>query len=163
MKKARRILKCAIRPFAEILGNALWTHSNFRAPRQQDGVFAGNKFDTIGRDALQLGHATRVRIEQNTGVNIGYPFDAVDVENQGTPIAIDTAGNVDHSEYTGNTFEEINGQCIDLDGFHDGAVRGNRCTNRKTAADYPYRELRDGDEQRPSRHAFEQHRNQPTT
>jgi parallel beta-helix repeat protein len=123
--------------FHRILGNALWTHSLFRAPRQQDGLFAGNKFDTIGRDALQLGHATRVRIERNTGVNIGYPFDAVDVENQGIPIAIDTAGNVDQSEYTGNTFEEVNGQCINLDGFHDGAVRGNRCTNRKTAADYP--------------------------
>ena len=78
--------------FHGILGNALWTHSNFRAPRQQDGVFARNKFDTIGRDALQLGHATRVRIEGNTGVNIGYPVEAVDIENQGIPIAIDTAG-----------------------------------------------------------------------
>ena len=124
--------------FHGILGNALWTHSNFRAPRQQDGVFARNKFDTIGRDALQLGHATRVRIEQNTGVNIGYPVEVVDVENQGIPIAIDTAGNVDLSEYTGNRFEEINGQCINLDGFHDGEVRENRCTNRKTAADYPH-------------------------
>jgi Right handed beta helix region len=124
--------------FRGIRGNGLWTHSNFRAPRQQDGVFAGNKFDTIARDALQLGHATRVRIEHNTGVNIGYPFDAVDVENQGTPVAIDTAGNVDQSEYSANTFEEVNGQCINLDGFHDGAVRGNRCTNRKTAAGYPH-------------------------
>ena len=88
--------------FRRILGNALWTHSNFRSPRQQDGVFTLNKFDTIGRDALQLGHATRVRIEGNTGVNIGYPFDAVDVENQGIPVAMDTAGNVDQSEYTGN-------------------------------------------------------------
>ncbi len=124
--------------FRGILGNGLWTHSNFRAPRQQDGSFTNNHFDTIGRDALQLGHATRVRIEQNTGARIGYPVEAVDVENQGIPIAIDTAGNVDQSEYTGNTFEEVDGQCINLDGFHDGAVRGNRCTNRKTAADYPY-------------------------
>ena len=124
--------------FHGILGNGLWTHSLFRAPRQKDGVFARNKFDTIGRDALQLGHATRVRIEQNTGVRIGFPFEAVDLENQGIPIAIDTAGNVDHSEYVGNTFEEVDGQCINLDGFHDGAVRDNRCTNRKTAADYPY-------------------------
>lgn len=124
--------------FSRIRGNGLWTHSLFRAPRQQDGVFAGNKFDTIGRDALQLGHATRVRIEHNTGVNIGYPADAVDLEHQGIPIAIDTAGNVDHSAYVGNTFDEVDGQCINLDGFHDGAVRDNRCTNRKGAADYPY-------------------------
>jgi parallel beta-helix repeat protein len=124
--------------FRGILGNALWTHSNFRAPRQQNGVFARNKFDTIGRDAIQIGHATSVHVLENTGVNIGYPVDFVDVENQGTPVAIDTAGNVDRSEYIGNAFEEINGQCIDLDGFHDGAVRENRCTNRKTAVDYPY-------------------------
>ena len=124
--------------FRGILGNGLWTHSNFRAPRQQDGSFTNNRFDTIGRDALQLGHATRVRIEGNTGVRIGYPLEAVDIENQGIPIAIDTAGNVDHSEYVGNTFEEVDGQCINLDGFHDGSVRDDRCTNRKGAADYPF-------------------------
>ncbi len=127
--------------FRRILGNGLWTHSNFHAPRQQDGAFTRNDFDTIGRDALQLGHATRVRIEQNTGARIGYPMEAVDIEEQGIPIAIDTAGNVDHSEYSGNTFEEIDGQCINLDGFHDGTVRNNRCTNRKGAADYPFGSL----------------------
>lgn len=124
--------------FRRILGNALWTHSNFRAPRQQDGAFTRNRFDTIGRDALQAGHATRLRISENTGSNIGFPFAGVDVENQGIPIAIDTAGDVDHSEYSGNSFDEVNGQCINLDGFHDGVVRENRCTNRKTAADYPH-------------------------
>jgi hypothetical protein len=124
--------------FRGILGNALWTHSLFRAPRQQDGSFTSNSFDTIGRDAIQVGHATRVRVQGNTGVNIGFPVDAVDIENQGIPIGIDTAGNVDRSEYIGNTFDEIDGQCIDLDGFHDGSVRDNRCTNRKTAADYPF-------------------------
>jgi parallel beta-helix repeat protein len=124
--------------FRGILGNGLWTHSNFRAPRQQDGVFSRNTFDTIGRDALQLGHATRVQIELNAGVNIGYPVEVVDIENQGIPIAIDTAGNVDHSEYTWNMFTEVNGQCINLDGFHDGSVSENRCTNSKTAADYPF-------------------------
>jgi parallel beta-helix repeat protein len=124
--------------FHGILGNALWTHSLFRAPRQQDGSFTLNSFDTIGRDAIQVGHATRVHVQGNTGVNIGFPVDAVDIENQGIPIGIDTAGNVDRSEYIGNTFDEIDGQCIDLDGFHDGSVRDNRCTNRKTAADYPF-------------------------
>ncbi len=124
--------------FRRILGNALWTHSNFRAPRQQDGSFSRNSFDTIGRDALQAGHATRLRITENTGSNIGFPFEAVDIENQGIPIAIDTAGNVDQSEYSANAFAEVNGQCINLDGFHDGVVRDNRCTNRKTAADYPH-------------------------
>jgi len=124
--------------FRRILGNALWTHSNFRAPRQQDGVFTLNKFDTIGRDAIQIGHATRVRVDGNTGVNIGYPVDIIDVENLGTPVAIDTAGNVDNSTYARNAFKEINGQCIDLDGFHDGFVEENVCTNNRGAIAYPY-------------------------
>ena len=36
-----------------------------------------------------------------------------------------------------NRFEEINGKCIDLDGFHDGAVRGNTCINHGAPEDYP--------------------------
>jgi len=127
--------------FRGILGNGLWTHSQFRAPRQEDGVFAGNVFDTIGRDALLVGHATRVRLENNSGVRIGYPVEVVDIENGGIPIAMDTAGDVDHTDYLRNTFEEIDGQCVNLDGFHDGAVRDNRCTNRKTAEDYPFGSL----------------------
>lgn len=124
--------------FRNILGNALWTHSNFHAPRQEGGVFASNKFDTIGRDAIQVGHAARVEVEGNSGINIGYPIDVVDIENQGTPVAIDTAGNVDNSSYARNEFKEVNGQCIDLDGFHDGIVEKNVCTNSKGVEAYPY-------------------------
>ena len=51
-------------------------------------------------------------------------------------MAIDTAGNVDRSEYAGNTFDEINGQCIDLDGFHDGLVQQNGCANGRSAEAY---------------------------
>ena len=54
------------------------------------------------------------------------------------PPAGDTAGDVDASTYERNEFSEINGQCLDLDGFHDGTVRGNRCTNKKSAAEYPH-------------------------
>ncbi len=124
--------------FHRILGNGLWTHSQRTSKRLEDGVFANNKFDTIGRDALQVGHATRVRVEQNTGTRIGYPEQIVDVENGGTPVGVDTAGNVDKSIYARNTFEEINGKCFDLDGFHDGAVRENSCANRKRPEDYTF-------------------------
>jgi len=65
--------------FRNILGNALWTHSNFHAPRQEDGLFFDNQFDTIGRDAIQVGHATRVRVGGNSGVNIGFPVEVVDI------------------------------------------------------------------------------------
>jgi len=124
--------------FRRIRGNGLWTHSLYTSPRSLDGLFSKNRFDSIGRDALQVGHATRVRVEDNTGIRIGFPSEAVDVENGGTPVGIDTSGNVDHSTYERNQFEEVNGKCIDLDGFHDGSVRENRCVNRRPPQEYPF-------------------------
>jgi hypothetical protein len=124
--------------FRSILGNALWTHSLYTSPRLHNGVFAGNRFDKIGRDAIQVGAASNVRVEDNFGDHIGFPPEVVDIENGGTPVAIDTAGNVDHSIYARNKFDEVNGKCIDLDGFHDGSIIENRCTNRLTPASYPY-------------------------
>ncbi|HKE25486.1 MAG TPA: right-handed parallel beta-helix repeat-containing protein [Bryobacteraceae bacterium] len=124
--------------FRHILGNALWTHSLYTSQRNRDGVFEQNEFDTVGRDAIQVGHATGVRVVDNRGHNIGYPVDIIDRENEGTPVAIDTAGNVGDTVYTGNRFDEVNGKCFDLDGFHDGQVRGNSCVNRGTARDYEF-------------------------
>lgn len=124
--------------FRNILGNALWTHSLYTSERNHDGALEDNEFDTIGRDAIQVGHATRVRVGGNHGRRIGYPEDAVDVEHEGTPVAIDTAGDVDRTSYEENRFEEIDGKCFDLDGFHDGEVRGNSCVNGGRAADYKF-------------------------
>ncbi|MBX9600938.1 MAG: right-handed parallel beta-helix repeat-containing protein [Bryobacteraceae bacterium] len=124
--------------FERILGNALWTHSLFTSPRLEDGVFSKNRFDTVGRDAIQIGHATRIQVDHNSGVRIGYPAEIVDMEHDGTPVAVDTAGNVDRSVYAENRFEEINGKCFDLDGFHDGQITGNICVNRRPAAEYPH-------------------------
>lgn len=124
--------------FRNILGNAVWTHSVYASPRNRDGWIHDNRFEFIGRDAIQIGHASQVRVERNWGRSIGYPFDAVDAAGGGTPVAIDTAGEVDYSLYAENRFEEINGKCIDLDGFHHGEVRANECVNRGRAEDYPY-------------------------
>jgi hypothetical protein len=124
--------------FRRIRGNGLWTHSLYTSPRLHDGVFAANRFEQIGRDAIEVGAASNVRVEENTGDHIGYPPEAVDVENMGTPVAIDTAGNVDQTIYARNKFEEIDGKCIDLDGFHDGSVVENQCVNRGSPASYPY-------------------------
>jgi parallel beta-helix repeat protein len=129
------ILGCTLR---NVLGNGIWTHSLYTSPRNREGRIAGNTLEGIGRDALQVGHATEVRVENNSGRQIGYPPEAVDIENGAIPVAIDTAGNVDKSVYAGNRFEEVNGKCIDLDGFHHGEVRGNNCTNRGGAGDYPH-------------------------
>jgi parallel beta-helix repeat protein len=120
-----------------ITGNAIWTHSYTGSPRQSDGFIRGNTINTVGRDAIQVGHATRVRVEENSGAELGYPTDFVDVENHGIAVALDTAGNVEHTVYTRNRFTDVNGQCIDLDGFHDGEVTENSCVNRKPLEAYP--------------------------
>jgi len=121
-----------------VRGNGIWTHSLYTSPRNQDGKIAGNHFDGVGRDAIQVGHATNVRVERNTGTHIGYPAAEVDFEARATPVALDTAGNTDRSVYLENRFEEINGKCMDLDGFHHGEVRGNSCINRRPADAYPH-------------------------
>jgi hypothetical protein len=129
------VLGCALR---HVLGNGIWTHSLYASARNREGWITGNTLEDIGRDAIQVGHATQVRVEQNSGRRIGYPLQAVDVEGGAVPVALDTAGNVDKTVYAGNRFEEVNGKCIDLDGFHHGEVRGNTCTNRGGAGDYPH-------------------------
>jgi hypothetical protein len=122
---------------SRITGNAIWTHSYARSPRQADGAIRDNVITRVGRDAIQVGHATRVRVEGNTGSELGFPAEFVDVENHGVAVALDTAGNVDHTVYAGNLFTDVNGQCIDLDGFHDGEVSGNSCVNLKPLEAYP--------------------------
>jgi hypothetical protein len=124
--------------FERVLGNGVWTHSNYGSPRNGPGLIASNTFTEIGRDAVQVGHATGVRVQGNAGSRIGFPVEAVDLENGATPVGVDTSGNVDRTVYTQNRFEELNGKCIDLDGFHDGEVTFNTCINRKAPDAYPH-------------------------
>ncbi len=119
-----------------VRGNGIWTHSRFAAPRNSEGVIAANRFSTIGRDAVQVGHAVRVRVENNSGSYIGYPAAEVDIASGATPVAIDTAGNTAHCAYVGNQFSEVNGKFVDLDGFHDGEIRGNVFINRRPPEAY---------------------------
>jgi hypothetical protein len=125
---------CTLR---RVRGNAIWTHSNAE-PRSGRGIIAGNTFSDIGRDAIQVGHATQVRVEGNFGERIGYPSAIVDAEGQGTPVALDTAGNVDQTAYQDNRFRDVNGECINLDGFHDGQVRRNVCESTGPIENYPF-------------------------
>ena len=129
------VLNCDLRG---IRGNGIWTHSLYTSPRNARGRIAGNRFHTIGRDAIQVGHATAVTVDGNSGSYIGFPPTEVDVEGRAFPVAIDTSGNVDASVYVHNRFEEINGKCIDLDGFHHGEVRENTCVNRLPPEAFPH-------------------------
>jgi hypothetical protein len=117
-----RVTGCEL---TNVRGNGIWTHSLYTSPRNAHGIIARNVFAIIGRDAIQVGHATDVRVEENAGRAIGYPYEDVDA----VPVGIDTAGNVDASSYARNRFEKVNGKCLDLDGFHDGEIRGNVCVN----------------------------------
>jgi hypothetical protein len=123
--------------FRNILGNALWTHSLYASPRNQRGVFARNRIDAVGRDAVQIGHATDMTVADNIASDIGFPADAEDLENRAIPVGIDTAGNVDNTSYLRNRISEINGKCMDLDGLHDSEIGGNTCVNRYPPAAYP--------------------------
>jgi hypothetical protein len=124
--------------FRNVLGNGVWTHSFYGSPRNSHGKIVNNTFEDIGRDAIQVGHATDVIVAGNAAKRVGFPPEIADIESYGWTAAIDTAGDVDHSVYENNRLEEINGKCIDLDGFHDGAIRGNTCTNRGKAEGYPF-------------------------
>lgn len=124
--------------FRNIRGNGVWTHSLYTSPRNARGLFSLNYFENVGRDALQVGHATAVRVEQNAGRWIGFPVEDVDIEDRAVPAALDTAGNVEGCSYTRNRFEEIDGKCMDLDGFHDGEIRGNQCVNRARPEQYRF-------------------------
>lgn len=128
------VLNCRI---ADVRGNGIWTHSLRSSPRNARGRIAGNEFAMTARDAIQIGQATEVRVENNRGRMIGYPVEEIDFEGKAVPVAVDTAGNVDKSVYRDNHFEEIDGKCFDLDGFHDGEVSGNSCVNGDSVAGYP--------------------------
>jgi Right handed beta helix region len=123
--------------FRNILGNALWTHSLYTSPRNQRGVFARNRFDTIGRDAIQVGHAKDMTVADNVVSRVGFPLEASDLEARAIPVGIDTAGNVEDANYLNNRIAEINGKCMDLDGLHDSEIRGNVCVNQNPPAAYP--------------------------
>lgn len=125
----------------DVRGNGVWTHSLGTAPQNTNGRIIENHFERLGRDAIQVGHGASIRVEENTGTEIGFPLDDVDMEHAATPVAIDTAGDTSHCVYARNHFSEVNGKCLDLDGFHDGEVRGNSCVNHFGADHYPYGNL----------------------
>ncbi|MGA7239190.1 MAG: right-handed parallel beta-helix repeat-containing protein [Bryobacteraceae bacterium] len=123
--------------FRNILGSALWTHSLYTSPRNERGVFARNRIDAVGRDAIQVGHAKDMTVADNLASHIGFPLDASDLEARAIPVGIDTAGNAEDAHYLDNRIAEINGKCMDLDGLHDSEIRGNVCVNRNPPAAYP--------------------------
>jgi hypothetical protein len=81
----------------------------------------------LARAAVELNHATAITIENNNGHMIGFPGEEVVIGGTVLPAAIVTSGSVDHTSIRNNTFDEIAGRCLSLDGFSDGEVIGNTC------------------------------------
>jgi len=129
------VRRCAIR---RVRGNGIWTHSFYHSPRNANGTIEDNVIEDVTRDAIQIGHATNIIVRGNSGRRIGYPPELVAIADWAVPAALDTAGNVDKSVYAGNHFEDIDGKCMDLDGFHDGEIRGNACISHGTYDQYPW-------------------------
>ena len=129
------VRQCIIR---RVRGIGIWTHSFYHSPRNANGNIRENVVEDVARYAIQVGHATNITGRGNSGRRIGYPPELVDIAGWAVPAALDTAGNVDKSVYAGNHFEDIDGKCMDLDGFHDGEIRDNSCISRKPYAEYPW-------------------------
>jgi len=123
--------------FKRILGNGIWIRSIPGSPRNARGLIEGNVFEIVGHHAILISQAGRIQVENNTGRMIGFPSTAVDVENRVIPAVIGSSGKFDEGAYRNNRFEEINGRCFTLDGFHDGEIAGNVCLNRGPETDYP--------------------------
>jgi len=126
--KALRIMNSH---FENIYGHAIWGHSNFVENLSEDVEVAGNTFRDIGLDAVQFGCVRDGLVERNHIRRIGYVAGApkyrwADGQNY-CGVGIDTAGWSSRCKYRGNTILNVNGPCIDLDGFSDGEVSNNTC------------------------------------
>ena len=145
--------------FRRIRGNALWTHSLYTSPRLHDGVFARESFRHHRPRRDPGGHATQCAWRITPAQHIGFPLETVDVENGGMPVALDTAGNVDHSIYPRNNSRRST-ESASI--WTDSTTATCATTPASTAAlaGLSVRALRDRDEQHRSRHALGEHRDQ---
>jgi hypothetical protein len=121
-----------------VRGNGIWTRASGFSTRNQRGIIAGNHLEVVGRRAIEVGHANRVRVEQNTIRFAGFPPEVVDPDPNYLPAAMAASQRVDESAFVSNLASDINGPCFDLDGFHDGQVLKNTCRNRGELQEYPH-------------------------
>jgi len=101
-------------------------------------AFPGNHFDSIGRDAIQVATRRAFGWKEIPASGSASRQRWWTRNTPGTPVGIDTAGNVDHTEYVRNRFEKSTASVSTWTDCHDGVVRENNCVNRQRAEDYPY-------------------------
>jgi hypothetical protein len=122
----------------KVRGNGIWIRSA-TDPGAVPGVATAGRiaeceFAILGRAAIELNHATGITIENNIAHMIGFPGDEVLTGGTALPAAIATTGGADHasvknSAIRNNDFGQLAGRCLSLDGFSDGEVAGNQCSD----------------------------------
>lgn len=115
--------------FGKIRGNGIWIRStgSGTTATAARGVISDSEFTILARAAIELSHATAITIENNTGHMIGFPGEEAVTSGAILPAAISASGNVDHTAIRNNSFDQIAGRCLTLEGFSDGEVTGNTC------------------------------------
>ena len=111
----------------KIRGNGIWIRSTTAAATAARGVISDSEFTILARAAIELGHATAITIENNTGHMIGFPGEEAVTSGAVLPTAISTSGSVDHTAIRNNCFVEFAGRCLTLEGFRVGEVTVNTC------------------------------------
>lgn len=114
----------------KVRGNGIWirsTTSGVTATAAR-GRIADSEFTILARAAIEIGHATAITIENNTGHMLGFPGEEAVVSGAVLPTAISASGSVDHVAIRNNIFDNIAGRCLTLEGFTDGEVTGNTCS-----------------------------------
>ena len=113
----------------KIRGNGIWIRSatSGSTATAARGVISDSEFTILARAAIELSHATAITIENNTGHMIGFPGEEAVTSGAVLPTAISASGSVDHTAIRNNSFDQIAGRCLTLEGFSDGEVTGNTC------------------------------------
>ena len=115
----------------KIRGNGIWIRSatSVATATAARGVISDSEFTILARAAIELSHATAITIENNTGHMIGFPGEEAVTSGAVLPTAISASGSVDHTAIRNNSFDQIAGRCLTLEGFNDGEITGNTCAD----------------------------------
>jgi hypothetical protein len=111
--------------FGKVRGNGIWIRST--GATAAHGRITENEFEILARSAIEMNHASEVTISGNTGHRIGFPGEEVVIAGTVLPAAIVTNGSVDRATIQGNTFDEIAGRCLSLDGISNSEISTNVC------------------------------------
>ncbi|MCW5966308.1 MAG: right-handed parallel beta-helix repeat-containing protein [Bryobacterales bacterium] len=138
--------------FERISGHAIWGHGYGFQTLNEAITVRRNRFTDIGMDAVLVANAQRAVVEENQFLRIGYvsssagelprpawyPGMRLDGMDNIPAVGIDTSGLVRDSVYRKNHMRNVNGHCIDLDGFTRGDVVDNtmRVSGREDAWNY---------------------------